>query len=83
MARRSKSCHAGTVRFKTKRGKVVSFKGHTGAGCGPRPKPRTGHLSVYKKGLARAARACKGKSLHAFRNCVASNMPRHPRRARG
>jgi len=73
-ARRSSGCRTGIVRFKTKRGKVVSFHGKTGAGCSPRKKPSTRHLSRYKSALAKAARACKGKKAGAFRRCVASRM---------
>jgi hypothetical protein len=71
---RSSGCHSGIVRFKTKRGKVVSFRGKTGAGCSPRRAPSTRHLAPYKKKLAAAARACKGKSAGAFRKCVAARM---------
>lgn len=71
---RSASCRAGVVRFKTKRGKVVQFRGKTGPGCAPRKKPSTRHLAPYKRKLAAAARACKGKSGGAFRKCVAARM---------
>jgi hypothetical protein len=71
---RSASCRAGVVRFKTKRGKVVAFRGKTGPGCAPRKKPSTRHLARYKRALAAAARACKGKSAGAFRKCVAARM---------
>lgn len=76
--KRSKACVKKTIRFKTKRGKVISFTGKQGASCGPRPKPKTGHLNVYKRALANAARSCKRKNLSrgAFLNCVSSGMPR-------
>lgn len=70
----SGGCRTGIVRFKTKRGKVVSFRGKTGANCAPRKKPSTRHLAPYKRKLAAAARACKGKSAGAFRRCVAARM---------
>ncbi len=73
-SRKSGGCRTGMVRFKTKRGKVVSFHGKTGAGCAPRRAPSTRHLAPYKKKLAAAARACKGKSAKTFRRCVASRM---------
>lgn len=73
-ARKSSGCRTGIVRFKTKRGKVVSFHGKTGANCAPRKKPSTRHLAPYKRKLAAAARACKGKSAGAFRRCVAARM---------
>lgn len=73
-SRGGKSCRAGIVRFKTKRGKVIQFRGKTGAGCSPRKKPSTRHLAKYKRSLAAAARACKGKSAGAFRKCVAARM---------
>lgn len=67
-----KKCRAGTITFKSKRGKVISFKGHHGADCGPRKKPSTRHLSVYKKAFATAAKSCKrkGGGVKAFRRCV-------------
>jgi hypothetical protein len=75
--KRSKSrggCRTGIVRFKTKRGKVISFRGKTGAGCSPRKKPSTRHLAPYKRALAKASRACRGKHGRQFRSCVASKM---------
>jgi hypothetical protein len=72
--RGSGSCHTGTVRFKTKRGKVVSFHGKTGPGCGPRKKASTRHLAPYKSALARAAKSCKGLKKNQFQSCVASAM---------
>jgi len=73
-SRKASACRKGIVRFKTKRGKVVSFPGKTGAGCAPRKKPSTRHLAPYKRKLAAAARACKGKSAKAFRSCVRAKM---------
>lgn len=79
MARRRKKarrtgCSAGIVRFTTKRGKVISFRGHTGAGCPARKKPSTRHLAPFKKEMKAAARKCKGKSRKAFLSCVANNV---------
>ncbi len=74
--RSTKACTAKTIRFQTKRGKTISFKGHEGAGCGPRPKPKTGHLRHYKSALKTAAKHCKGKSRRAFLNCVSTQMPK-------
>lgn len=68
--RSSKACTSKTIRFKTKRGKTISFKGHSGAGCGPRPKPKTGHLRAYKSEFKRQAKACKGKPRGAFLTCM-------------
>lgn len=78
MAKKSTSCKRTTIRFKTRRGKTIQFAGRQGPGCGPRPKPKTGHLRVYQQALASAARSCKRKNLgrRAFLNCVASAMPR-------
>jgi hypothetical protein len=73
-ARRGGTCRTGTVRFKTKRGKVVTFHGKSGPGCGPRKKASTRHLAPYKSALARAARACKGLKKNQFQSCVASAM---------
>ena len=70
----AKKCHAGLVSFKTKRGKTISFRGHTGAGCPARRKPSTRHLADFKKDLARAARKCKGKGRKAFLACVSNNV---------
>lgn len=68
------SCRVGIVRFKTKRGKVIQFRGKTGPGCPPRKKPSTRHLAPFKRALASAARACRGKHGRQFRSCVASRM---------
>ena len=68
------ACRTGTVRFKTKRGKVITFKGKSGPGCGPRKKASTRHLAPYKSLLATAAKACKGLKKKQFQNCVASAM---------
>jgi len=78
MAKKAAGCARKTIRFKTKRGKVIQFSGHSGKACGPRPKPKTGHLKVYQNALASASRSCKRKNLKrgAFLNCVASAMPR-------
>lgn len=51
-------CKHGIITFKTKRGRVISFKGKHGASCGPRKKPSTRHLSKYKKAFAAASRRC-------------------------
>lgn len=68
----AKKCRVGTVRFKTKRGKVVSFHGHHGSDCGPRPKPKTGHLREFKAAMKSAAPGCKRKAKSAaqYRHCI-------------
>lgn len=76
MAKKAKGCKRGTIKFKTKRGKVIQFAGRVGSDCGPRKKPSTAHLKHYKSALARASKACKGKPRRAFLNCVASGLPR-------
>jgi hypothetical protein len=68
------TCRTGTVRFKTKRGKVVTFHGKSGPGCGPRKKSSTRHLAPYKSAMSRAAKACKGLKKNQFQSCVASAM---------
>ena len=69
--RSSTACTRKTITIKSKRGKVIAqFKGRQGPGCGPRPKPKTGHLSAYKKEFARQARACKGRTRGAFLSCM-------------
>lgn len=74
MARKTRSgCKRTTIRFKTKRGKVVSFSGKSGPACGPRPKPKTGHLRPWKQVMAKAAPQCArkhGGGTKAFRKCV-------------
>lgn len=78
MAKKGTSCTRTTIKFKTKRGRPIEFGGRKGPGCGPRPKPKTGHLRVYQTALAAASRSCKRKNLprKSFLNCVASAMPR-------
>lgn len=79
---RGGSCRTGVVRFKTKRGKVVQFRGKTGPGCGPRKRPSTRHLAPYKSALRAAAKSCKGLSRREFQSCVASAMHGKARRRR-
>lgn len=79
MAQKATGCRRQTIRIKSKRGKVIAeFMGRKGKGCGPRPKPKTGHLRVYQQALAHAARSCKRKNLKrdAFLGCVSSAMPK-------
>jgi hypothetical protein len=75
-AKRSSKCSRHTVKFTTKRGKVIEFAGRLGKTCGPRPKPKTGHLRHYKSNFAKAAKHCKGNSRGAFINCMRSSIPR-------
>ena len=66
-----RACTTATVKFKTKRGKVISFKGHTGANCPPRKYKKPTHLRVYQEAFASGAHACAKKtSGAAFRKCV-------------
>lgn len=78
MARRKKAagCKRTTIKFKTKRGKTVSFSGKSGNGCGPRPKPSTSHLRHFKSAMKTAAKHCKGKPRRAFLNCVSTQLPK-------
>lgn len=78
----SASCRAGIIRIRTRRGKVVQFKGKTGPGCAPRKKPSTRHLAPYKRKMANAARSCKGLSKRQFQACVARAMHGKARRRR-
>jgi len=71
---RSASCRTGIIRIRTRRGKVVQFRGKTGPGCAPRKKPSTRHLAPYKRAMASAAKSCKGLSKHQFQSCVASEI---------
>lgn len=68
----AKSCKAGIVRFETKRGKTIQFHGHKGSDCGPRPKPKTGHLREFKAAMKAAAPGCKRRAKGAaqYRRCI-------------
>lgn len=74
--RSSSACRSTNIKFKTKRGKTITFKGHSGAGCSPRPKPSTTHLRPYKAEFARQAKACKGKTRGAFLSCMSRMKPK-------
>ena len=66
-------CKRGTVRFKTKRGKVIQFSGRKGDGCGPRKPPSTAHLREFKSAMRSAAPGCKRKakgSVATYRRCI-------------
>ncbi len=73
---KSSTCKRGTIKFTTKRGKVIEFTGRGGKTCGPRPKPKTGHLRHYKTVFRAAAKHCKGRSRGAFLNCMSTQMPK-------
>ncbi len=76
MAKRAAGCTRKKITIKSKGGKVIAqFMGRQGKGCGPRPKPKTGHLRAYKEYMGEAAKACKGKPRRAFLNCVSSMFP--------
>ena len=75
-------CRVGMIRIRTRRGKIVQFRGKTGPGCAPRKKPSTRHLKVYQRMMASAARSCKGLSKKQFESCVASAMHGKSRRRR-
>lgn len=62
-------CKGGVVRFKTKRGKVIEFRGNQGPSCGPRRKP-TPPPKRYRDEFARQARACKGSRRAGFLKCM-------------
>jgi len=73
MAKRGAGCKVSTVRFSTKRGKVITFRGHKGGSCGPRPKPSTGHLRKYKAVMKAEAPGCKRRargSAAVYRRCI-------------
>lgn len=66
-------CKRGTIKFKTKRGKTIQFSGRKGADCGPRKKPSTAHLRVFKSVMKDAAPSCKRGargSVKAYRKCI-------------
>ena len=73
------SCSVTAIRFKTRRGKTISFRGRRGgmttAGgkCSPKVR-RTGHLARWKKAMRSAARSCKGRGRGAFRKCVGAKL---------
>jgi hypothetical protein len=62
-------CKSGIVRFRSKRGKIIEFKGKQGPACGPRRKP-TPPPKRFRDAFARQARACKGSSHGAFIKCM-------------
>lgn len=71
MAKLPAGCKRQKITIKKKSGKVIrTFMGRKGKACGPRPKPKTGHLRRYKETMATAARRCKGNSRGKFLNCV-------------
>jgi hypothetical protein len=73
MAKRRSGCARTIVKFKTRRGKTISFPGHQGSACAPRKKPSTRHLRPYKEVMAKAAPQCArrhGGGTRAFAKCV-------------
>lgn len=65
-------CKLTTIKFKTKRGRVIAFKGHSGSDCAPRKKPSTRHLAPWKKAMKIGAHACAGsRGVSARRACIA------------
>lgn len=80
MAKKGGGCSPRTIRFKTKRGKVIQFTGRPGGqkqhggDCSNKHRS-TRHLAVYKSALRKAAKACKGKKGKMnFRSCVRSKF---------
>lgn len=52
---------------------IAEFMGRQGSGCGPRPKPSTAHLKVFKSVMKDAAPSCKRGArgnIKAYRKCV-------------
>jgi hypothetical protein len=77
MAKKAAGCTRKKIIIKNKRGKTVAeFMGRSGASCGPRPKPKTGHLRAWKARMKDAAKHCKGRPRQAFLNCVSTQFPR-------
>lgn len=67
----AKACKLTTVKFQTKRGRTIAFKGHSGPDCPPRRKPSTRHLAPWKKAMKIAAEACAGsRGVSTRRACV-------------
>ncbi len=75
-AHKKAGCARNLISFTTKRGKQVSFPGKAGKSCGPRPRPKTGHLRHYKSAFKSAAKHCKGRSRGAFLNCMSTQLPK-------
>lgn len=73
-SKKSYACKRGIVTFRSKRGKIISFKGKHGAGCAPRKKPSTRHLSSMKSAMKRVAKKCAGKKIGAFRSCMRQGL---------
>jgi len=71
--KKSTGCARHMVEFTTKRGKTISFAGRLGKGCGPRKKPTPPPVE-FRRGMANAARACKGRSHSAFLKCVSGQF---------
>lgn len=66
-------CTRKTIKFKTKRGRVISFTGREGPSCGPRKKPSTRHLAPWKAVMKKAAPQCKRAArgnVRAYRKCI-------------
>lgn len=87
--KRGSGCSRKLIRFRTRRGKTVSFYGRPGgmttAGGVCKPKRRkTSHLSRYKSAFRAAVRACKRTShtrrgkhgVSAFNRCVGAKVRR-------
>lgn len=67
----AKACKISNIKFKTKRGRVISFRGHSGSDCPPRRKPSTRHLAPWKKAMKIGAEACaNSRGVAARRACV-------------
>jgi len=62
-------CKGGIVRFTTKRGRVIQFKGKQGPACGPRRKP-TPPPKRFRKAFAAQAKACSGTTRGKFLKCM-------------
>jgi len=69
--RRSTGCTRKKISIKTRKG-LVTFVGRQGPDCGPRPKPKTGHLRPWKNAMKDAGPQCArvSKNIRAYRKCV-------------
>lgn len=69
----AKACKITTIKFKTKRGRPISFRGHSGSDCPPRRKPSTRHLGPWKAVMKKASPQCArrfGGGTKGFGKCM-------------
>jgi hypothetical protein len=66
-------CTRKTIKFKTRRGRTITFTGKSGSACPPRRKPSTAHLRPWKAVMKKASPQCArrfGGGTKAFGRCM-------------